>query len=71
MWRPLPSAVARCEAPPAGKAGGAAEGSGTHKVDGGKCYAFGFGNGNSSRVGPNMPAGFPPDWRIIIVSWPR
>src|SRR5204863_103059 len=34
MWRPLTSAVARREAPPAGKAGGAAEGSGTHKGSG-------------------------------------
>jgi len=32
LWRPLPSAVVRREAPLAGKAGGAAEGSGTHKV---------------------------------------
>ena len=34
LWRPLPSAVARRNAPLAGKAGGAAEGSGTHKGDG-------------------------------------
>jgi hypothetical protein len=34
MWRPLPSAVERREAPLAGKAGGAAEGSGTHVASG-------------------------------------